>query len=362
MIGDLSIVTDLISQDWDVTRVNTFGQTALHMACTSRQSKTIPRIIQLLISNGSDVNALDNLFRTPVFHAAMSGNKQALSKLLQFEDCSVNICDHEEKTPLHAAVGNQQSQAIMILLYNDVDINAMDHKGKTALHYAVEENLYETVKKLLTYGADRDIKDLNGLSALKYAENKNNETMKNMLLFFHPLVTPSPKKSDLNNGKLKRGLSYGFRTTTESINEKVMIEEQREQEDRQEENYNELECYDGYYYDEVAKQYYYWDEVKEEYVYYNEEEEQEQEQEQEKQEDPYNEYSNNANIFSISGSEGTYLEFSGKIVDSDNEEEEEDSMKNIDPMSITIDKEEILKREAPAAFPLSPLSKLDISL
>jgi len=87
-------------------------------------------LIELLINNGSNLNALD-------------------------ENC---VC------PLHVAINRQNDEICDYLLNKKVFINAADKQGCTPLALAVSNDYIYMIMKLLKLGADPNISDNNGLA------------------------------------------------------------------------------------------------------------------------------------------------------------------------------------------------------
>lgn len=88
--------------------------------------------VQLLISNGANVNETD---------------------------------EGAEQTPLMRAVQVQDSALVQILLAHGAVVNAQDDFGKTALMFAAEKDNTEIVRMLLRKGADVEIPDAKSITA-----------------------------------------------------------------------------------------------------------------------------------------------------------------------------------------------------
>lgn len=68
--GDLKTIQELIAQGQvDVKDKDEFGSTAMHLAAEEGHDQ----IVQYLIDHGVDVNAKDDLDRTPIFYATDRG-------------------------------------------------------------------------------------------------------------------------------------------------------------------------------------------------------------------------------------------------------------------------------------------------
>lgn len=85
-----------------------------------------------------DVNARDEMGRTPLSTAAERGHEGVVKFLLAIDRVDVNAMDDADRTPLHNAIINHHKGVVKLLLATDkVDVNAMDHADRTPLHYAV---------------------------------------------------------------------------------------------------------------------------------------------------------------------------------------------------------------------------------
>jgi hypothetical protein len=85
----------------------------------------IPRI-KVLLEEGADVNARDELGECPLHIAAVRGYGQAASMLLD-KGADINAGDERGLTPLHAAAWSGNDEIVTLLLGKGADINAVDH-------------------------------------------------------------------------------------------------------------------------------------------------------------------------------------------------------------------------------------------
>lgn len=92
------------------------GTTAIHNACTSSTPASLSILKLLLLHDASLVHAKDEQQRTPLHHAAFSGNLDAV-KLLLRHDANINARDYGGSSPLHlgysAANGMQGAHTLI---------------------------------------------------------------------------------------------------------------------------------------------------------------------------------------------------------------------------------------------------------
>ena len=130
--------------------------------------------IKQLITNGANVNAVDNLRNTPLHYAAFYG-KADIAKLLIDNNAIVNAQDVNGNTPLHYAAFHGKSDIVKLLINNKADVNAQDKYDYTPLHRIVSQfgqegrdaaQDKETIEQLIAAGADVNAQDVNGNTPL----------------------------------------------------------------------------------------------------------------------------------------------------------------------------------------------------
>ena len=129
--------------------------TALHFASFRGNIK----IIQLLIANFAEINALSS-HGLNMIHKAAQGNKP--SAIVYFNkkyNMDLTAAEENNMNALHLATISGMENAVIFLLSLGLDPNIKDKIGYTALHYAVKHNQKRIIKKLLQKGADRNIEE-----------------------------------------------------------------------------------------------------------------------------------------------------------------------------------------------------------
>jgi cytohesin len=87
------------------------------------------------LAAGTDVNAKDELERTPLYRAAYNGHRE-ISELLITEGADLDAKDGNGWTPLHGAAYKGHDSIVALLIAGGADLNAKDADGDTPLDWA----------------------------------------------------------------------------------------------------------------------------------------------------------------------------------------------------------------------------------
>jgi ankyrin repeat protein len=121
------------------------GKPLLHYAVKTGNYE----ICQLLVSNGSSIDAKDKKERTALFYA-VTRNQTDLARYLLENRADPNAkCDNKQERVLHWAVRKGNYDMCQLLVLNSADIDKLDSDNRTALSYAVTENQIDLVRYLL---------------------------------------------------------------------------------------------------------------------------------------------------------------------------------------------------------------------
>ncbi len=143
--GWVEVVDLLLDQDADANTIDNDGRTPLYHAVIAGQHEAV----SMLLKAGADPNLGDSS-DTPLYRAAGAGRWQMVS-LLMDHGADVN---GGEANPLVGAAENGHTRIIDLLLDRGAQVNAQNSDGNTALHLAAMNGYGHTITKLLRFGAD----------------------------------------------------------------------------------------------------------------------------------------------------------------------------------------------------------------
>jgi ankyrin repeat protein len=169
----------LIQAGADVTAVDKYGRTALHMVITSRKSSYA--MMELLIDAGVDISAIA-LQGGSVLHSAAKNGTSAMVQLLLDRGATIDTIDGWGETPLHGAAFSGTGATVRLLLRAGAEIEAYNVFGLTALHQAAIAGNAETVEALLDAGADVEAGDHHHNTPLQVALHSKGKAVAHLIL------------------------------------------------------------------------------------------------------------------------------------------------------------------------------------
>ncbi|MBP5403979.1 MAG: ankyrin repeat domain-containing protein [Elusimicrobiaceae bacterium] len=195
------------------SHADAFNQTPLHGA----SSRGPLELVKLLVSNGADVNAINEDGTTPLRDAVQedkleiakfllqqganqtinqryefkngsssgdgetalfNASSAAMAKLLIENGAQIAVVNKAGQSVLLNAINKRNPELVKVLLDNGAEVNKQDNKGTTALLSAVRDSWYtsdtEIVKLLLDRGAGVNIADKEGNTPLSLAKKETN--------------------------------------------------------------------------------------------------------------------------------------------------------------------------------------------
>jgi cytohesin len=148
------------------------GDTPLHVAAL----KGSKEIAELLLANGADVNAKDEVGFTPLHHV---GSKD-VAKLLLAKGANVNAegGPFGGMTPLEGVASYKDAEVLEVLIANGANVKV---GGGRALHYAAFQAHLPSVKVLLANGADVNARNEDGETSLRMAKRRGLRQLADLL-------------------------------------------------------------------------------------------------------------------------------------------------------------------------------------
>ena len=175
-----------------INKTNKNGTTALLKTSHLQAHKAACDIIDLLISDGADINVCDTIQQSSAMHiAAMNNNVDLLSKLYK-QGANIHAQDRDGVTPLFIAAEYGFIDAVNILCFglyenpdfSDVGILEMKRTtdNMTPLFIAAERGHSFVVTKLCCFLAKTNVTNIEGSSALLLASINNHTKVCKTLL------------------------------------------------------------------------------------------------------------------------------------------------------------------------------------
>jgi len=158
------LIQTLIKYKADIHQKDKKGNSILHKASTSN-----PKIIDLILSKGVDINIKTKVDSTPLHRASsvrVSYKKgtdptlEAFKYLLSKENIDLNVQDKRGCTPLIRAISNGNFQKAKLLIKKGANPNLKENRGHTALDIAIlskNKQKQQLIKLLKNYGAITNI-------------------------------------------------------------------------------------------------------------------------------------------------------------------------------------------------------------
>lgn len=113
----------------------------------------------MLIEAEADLGAPDNNGNTPLHNAIYTSNIPMIQLLLS-NGADVNTQrGHDKATPLMCAVMNFDVKVTELLVENGADVNCQDYRGRTPLMWVCQSGSEYLVNYLLDHGADSTLRD-----------------------------------------------------------------------------------------------------------------------------------------------------------------------------------------------------------
>ncbi|XP_045569100.1 caskin-1-like, partial [Salmo salar] len=129
----------------------------------------VPSVSELLGSaKRVNVNFQDTDGFAPLHHAALSGNLELISLLLESQ-AAVDIRDQKGMRPLHYAAWQGKAEPMKMLLKSGSSVNGQSDEGQIPLHLSAQHGHYDVSEMLLQHQSNPCIVDNAGKTPLDLA-------------------------------------------------------------------------------------------------------------------------------------------------------------------------------------------------
>eukprot|EP01120_Amphizonella_sp_Union-15-10_P011109 TRINITY_DN4626_c0_g1_i1.p1 TRINITY_DN4626_c0_g1~~TRINITY_DN4626_c0_g1_i1.p1 ORF type:complete len:190 (+),score=28.46 TRINITY_DN4626_c0_g1_i1:44-613(+) len=169
--GSLQKIKKLLEEGHQVTTIDDFGLTPIHVAAEQGKEEIFKFFLTKLPE--STLLALRDENSATLLHYAVLSNSRILCELLLEKSPSLkNESDSTKALPSHYACKHGYSDLLSILT-DPENINSVDQHGWSPLHYASSNNHRECLRWLLENGADKSLKDKMGRTAKQIAKQRD---------------------------------------------------------------------------------------------------------------------------------------------------------------------------------------------
>ena len=147
-------------RNYNVNKPNQDGDACLHLATATGDA----HLTEFLINQGSAINQLNNLGRSPIF----ASRSVEVTDILVAGDADVNLRDTKGNCVLHCYAHHDDASVLMMksVICQGVDVNMKNSHGQTPLHGACSSGNRSKIELLLSSGARNDVVDNQGHSIL----------------------------------------------------------------------------------------------------------------------------------------------------------------------------------------------------
>lgn len=152
------------------TPITTFKNITIHQMAA--QGELI--LLQQEISEGTDINKVDNCGMTALLWASANGQFPTVEFLI-INGAQVTAAGSHGENALLLSACNGHCKIVEYLLQLGLDVNYMDETESTGLMYASFKNHPSCVKLLLEYGADMTLRNEDSYSAMDLAAGQGHK-------------------------------------------------------------------------------------------------------------------------------------------------------------------------------------------
>ena len=146
--GNIKRLKSTLGYVRDINFMDDTGATALHKAALGGYND----IVQLLLTKGASIEAVNKCNDTPLHNAALYHHYSTVELLLS-KGALIEATNNDNNTPLHLAVQDGPTSTVGLLLSKGASIEATNKDNNTPLHLAARHGSTTIVKLLLSKGA-----------------------------------------------------------------------------------------------------------------------------------------------------------------------------------------------------------------
>jgi len=209
-----SILDYLIAQKVKINKKDALGRTALMYAASEGNKYAVKKLVEsgadYSITDSNNDTARDyaieeyqndvrdyltNEKRPSIHQATFDGLIEKVERMVE-QGADVNARDNVGRTPLHIAAAENHTLDMRVLFNLGADLNAKDGQGRTPMMYAAADGKADAVTLLVSQQANVQLEDEDGMRAYDWARSSGN----NQLTSFLGLITKDRNKF-LRKGK-----------------------------------------------------------------------------------------------------------------------------------------------------------------
>lgn len=149
---DAALVTELITQGFQVNAANDRGMTPLMYACYESASHSVAA----LLLHHAEINVQDHAGLTALHYACIANDPVIVHMLLE-GGAYADVFDRRGNSPLHYACQYGNETIVLLLLkQNLLLLDMLSHQGLSPLSHAIQGDCYNIVKILLDHEASTE--------------------------------------------------------------------------------------------------------------------------------------------------------------------------------------------------------------
>ena len=147
--GNVGFISSLSADELNESNDLEFGRTLMHEACSCNCKPAV----ELLVTNGADIEARDESGGTPLHDACRQGSYDVVRFMIEEAGADFSVINDDAESPLHEACREGHDEIAMYLISCGADVLAKDCNGDTPLHFACDAGLFDVALTLISSGA-----------------------------------------------------------------------------------------------------------------------------------------------------------------------------------------------------------------